>query len=405
MKHIFSLLALFLFIVGNTTAIPLLSEGVRGGFHSPLLLEGSGDGGHTPLLLEGSGEAPAEADPFGEVDIAKYPNTMTITGYVRINGEVLGDETVVAVYQGDELRGKKSPMTTDKYTSILMITVHGSDAVQPLHFKVYTNGRIIEVDQGLYFMTDARVGKAKAPYYIDLPEPVVTTFSDEGWATTCLPFNADVPEGVDVWYASGIQNGTLQMTRIINNGDGPLRLPAETPELLHVQLSTSRSALPLGSAKNFQLSTFEWLSRVADGNFTTDGNILVGTTVDMPVRAGSVLTLGHSTDNGSLGFWRFKGTLIPAYHAYLTNVPSNVRGITFPEDINGDAFEDNAPTAIDELSTVNSQLSTVRSQLSTVNSQLSTVNDLLGRKIVNNKWSNRQMFKRCRDGQIIRLLP
>ena len=49
-----------------------------------------------PFTVEPS-VAQGDSDPFGEVDTAKYPNTMTITGYVRMNGKVLGNETVVAV--------------------------------------------------------------------------------------------------------------------------------------------------------------------------------------------------------------------------------------------------------------------------------------------------------------------
>ncbi|MBQ3630977.1 MAG: hypothetical protein II949_07030 [Prevotella sp.] len=258
------------------------------------------------------------SDPFGEVNTTKYPNTMTITGYVRMGGKVLGDETVVAVYQGDELRGKKSPMSTDKYTSILMMTIYGNDTSLPLHFKVFTDGRVIEVDQGLKFVTDARIGKAKDPYYIDLPAPVVTTPCNEGWATTCLPFNAEVPAGVDIWYATGIGHDELLMTRVLRNDDKPLCLPANTPVLL----------------KSEGLASYEWLARVANGNFTTEGNILSGTTVDITVRAGSVLTLGYSESNGTLGFWRYSGTAIPANHAYIANtaLPSGaIRGISLPD--------------------------------------------------------------------------
>lgn len=307
-------------------------------------------------------EAPDEAsDPFGEVDITKYPNTMTIIGYVRMGGIVLGNETVVAVYQGDELRGKKSPMSTDKYTSILMMTVYGSDTSQPLHFKVYTDGRIIEVDQGLSFVTDARIGKAKEPYYIDLPAPVVTTPCSEGWATTCLPFNAEVPTGVDIWYPTGIGHDELLMTRVVRNDDKPLCLPANTPVLL----------------KSEGLTSYEWLARVADGNFTTEGNIFSGTTFNTTVRAGSVLTLGYSDSNGTLGFWRYSGTVIPANHAYIadTSLPSGaIRGISLPD---GNSTE----TSI-----------TLESQTAATTT---VVYDLLGRRVNGNNLKSRKLWKKA----------
>jgi len=121
------------------------------------------------LLVMGSvSNLAQETDPFGEVDVHKYPNTMTITGYVRMNGVVLGSETVVAVYQGDELRGKSSPFTSGNYTNLLMLSIYGETKGEPLLFKIYTGGKVVEVDQGLTFATDQRVGTLSEPYYIDI---------------------------------------------------------------------------------------------------------------------------------------------------------------------------------------------------------------------------------------------
>ncbi|MBQ3630970.1 MAG: hypothetical protein II949_06995 [Prevotella sp.] len=260
-------------------------------------------------------------------------------------------------------------MSTDKYTNILMLTIYGNDSALPLHFKVFTDGHVIEVDQGLSFVTDARIGKAKDPYYIDLPAPVVTTPCTEGWATTCLPFNSEVPAGIAVWYASGIGQDRLMMTRVVKNGDGSLLLPANTPVLLHFS-----SELMAHSAQ------IEWLARVADGNFTTEGSILRGTTVNTTVRAGSVLTLGHSDNNSNLGFWRFSGTVIPANHAYIADVPASVRGITLPDDISGDSFETSIQLAVDRgPSTVD------RGQLISY--------DLLGRRVNGNSMKIRKLWK------------
>ena len=319
-KRFYSLLAFLLFIAGNAIA--------------------------SPLPLEGQGEAPGEADPFGEVDNAKYPNTMTITGYVRLGDEVLDSTAVVAVYQGDELRGKKSPANNEKFPNILMITIYGETKGQPLHFKVFTGGRVIEVDQGLTFSNDVRVGKAKDPYYIDLPVPIVTTPVTEGWATTCLPYNALVPEGVTVWIVTGIdENGILIKDQLEGN-----ILPANTPVLL----------------QGGDLESYEWLARVADGDINTEGSILKGTTEDMTFSAGDALVLGESED-GAAGFWPAEdGTVIPAYSAYIDDYPADIPGAT---------FEENTSTAIQRL-TFNSPLGSAAShseELSTVNSQLSTL--------------------------------
>ena len=52
-------------------------------------------------------------------------------------------------------------------------------------------------------------------YYIDFPAPVVTTFFEEGWATTCLPYNAEIPDGVTVWIVTGIKE--TEISKSSNN--------------------------------------------------------------------------------------------------------------------------------------------------------------------------------------------
>lgn len=116
----------------------------------------------------------AQDDPFGSYDPYQWGNNMSLTGYVRMNGEILGNETVVAAYCGDELRGKDHPMDDGDKKSILYLDIYGDIKGEKLHFKVYTGGRVIEVDQGLTFTANGLIGFDDT-YYIDLPAPVVTT--------------------------------------------------------------------------------------------------------------------------------------------------------------------------------------------------------------------------------------
>jgi hypothetical protein len=261
------------------------------------------------LLIMGSASLFASGDdPFPPVNEYKYSMSMTITGYVYLGSEKLttDQDVTVAVYQGDEIRGKGKLRTQKSYSNFYMITVYGETTGEPLHFKVHAEGRTIEVDQGLKYEANTTPGTIDAPYYIYLPAPVVTTASSEGWATTCLPFNAKVPDGVTVWNATGIADGQL----VIQKADGTI-LPANTPVLLSVESS---------------VSPFEWLSRVADGNISTNGSIFVGTTEKKEVEANSVLTLGHSKTSGEIGFWLYTGTTIPANRAYIADFPTNSRG-------------------------------------------------------------------------------
>jgi hypothetical protein len=193
----------------------------------------------------------AQDNPFGSYDPYQWGNNMSLTGYVRMNGEILGNETVVAAYCGDELRGKDYPMDDGDKKSILYLDIYGDikgrkTALQGLYRWACHRG-----GPGLTFTANGLIGFDDT-YYIDLPAPVVTTPTKEGWATTCLPFNAEVPEGVTVWNATGISNGELLMTK----ATGTI-LPANTPVLLQ---STG-------------LASYEWLARVADGDIATTGCI------------------------------------------------------------------------------------------------------------------------------------
>ena len=231
------------------------------------------------LLLVGSVSILAEGDdPFPAIPAGKWQGNMTLSGRVYLNGEELGSETVVAAYENEQIRGK-SRINENKS---LTLTILGDAGEHPaIHFKVYTGGRIIEVDQGLTYTYYAEVGTFADPYIINLPL-VTNNTSAEGWATTCLPFNAAVPEGVTVYAAKSIEDGVMKLDPI-----SCTILPKNTPVLLKTETKTS----------------YEWLSRVADGDATIETNLFKGTTEEIEVEAESVLTLGHGTINKAIGFW------------------------------------------------------------------------------------------------------
>jgi hypothetical protein len=211
----------------------------------------------------------------------------------------------------------------------------------------------------LTYSNNVTVGSPSEPYVITLPPPVVTTPTTDGWATTCLPFNAEVPEGVEVWNATGIADGELLMTK----ANGTI-LPANTPVLLQ---STG-------------LASYEWLSRVADGDIATTGSIFTGTTESTAVAANSVLTLGYSNEgNHEIGFWRFTGTTIPANRAYITDFPAGVRGVTFRmDDVTGISTVSRAAIANDGCYDLQGRRM-AHSQFPILNSRLYITN---GRKVV-----------------------
>ena len=263
------------------------------------------------LLLVGSVSMLAEGDdPFPAVPHSKYQANMTLTAQAMLNGEILTSEAIVAVYHADQIRGKARP---NAEKNILSITVDGDIDDEDIYFKVYTGGRIIEVDQGAQYTYYGKIGSYDAPYIINLTV-VTTNTSAEGWATTCLPYNAAVPEGVTVYAVREYSDGAFQLAAAVTTGTSIL--PKDTPVLLKSEGQTS----------------YEWLSRVADGDVAVGTNILQGTTEEKTVEAESVLTLGHSNDaQRYIGFWLFEGTVIPACRAYMSKdvIPSTSRGAVF----------------------------------------------------------------------------
>ena len=113
-------------------------------------------------------------DPFPSVNVHKYSDNMTILGQVKMNDRVLGEGTVIAVYQGDEIRGKGIPFSKDEHENIFYFNVYGEKDGEPLHFRVFTDGDIIEVDQGLTYETDAEVGSPSDYYIVNLPDNQTT---------------------------------------------------------------------------------------------------------------------------------------------------------------------------------------------------------------------------------------
>ena len=282
------------------------------GISSPLPILGKG--GLSLLLalcFSASLLAQTTGDPFPQVDARKYSMSMTIVCKVKMGGNTLKaeDNVTIAAYQGDEIRGKDvlADYSTQKnqYPDLCMLTIYGDKNNEPLHFKVAIGKRVIEVDPNIVYTINESYGSRMSPYIIDLPEPVVTNLGCEGWNTVCLPFNAKIPSGVTV-YTAVIKDKQLEVAKI----EGSI-LPANTPVLVEFNPANG---------------SFEWLSCLDKSDVTITGNILLGTTQPTKVAANSVFILGYSKETGDIGFWRYDGTEIPANRAYISNLPTDVKG-------------------------------------------------------------------------------
>ena len=164
----------------------------------------------TSLMAQGT------MDPFPPVDDSEFQNNMIIIGQVRKGGEVLGDGTWVAAYSNGIIRGKSETTTEGSYTSCFQMTVCGNGSA-PLVFKVYTDGEMVEVDQGLTFVSDAVLGSYGDFYYIDLPTAALGDANGDGTVNI-----ADVTAIINK--INGVPPATFDATAADVNKDGTINI-------------------------------------------------------------------------------------------------------------------------------------------------------------------------------------
>lgn len=115
-----------------------------------------------------------EIDPNGVFPIVnshKYPNTMTVTAQVTIDDEALGTDAIIAVFAGDEIRGKDRPVNENE--KLAYLTVYGEKSTT-LTFKVWYDGTVYEWSQTLTFENESNVGSPTAPFIIGFSNPNIS---------------------------------------------------------------------------------------------------------------------------------------------------------------------------------------------------------------------------------------
>ena len=262
------------------------------------------------LLLTGSASMLANGDdPFPEVSASHYQGNMTLTAKAEYKGEVLGSEVVVAVYHDDEIRAKGRP----DEEGMLYLTVNGNVLTEDLYFKIFHQGRIVETDQGFEYKYYSTVGSYDQPYIIDVPPSFFTPPAVDGWTTVCLPIHAAVPEGVTVYAVTGIEDDHVQKVAI-----GETLLPKEMPVIIHTESTEGIEWLP----RVISATRLAELSEV----YMPEPSYLKGTTEDLPVDEGAVLTFSHQDPYG-WGFWPSETDEVSAYSAYLTTADAGAEGL------------------------------------------------------------------------------
>ena len=102
---------------------------------------------------------------FPVVDSHKYSCSMTVTAQVTVGSRVVGEDAIVAVYAGDEIRGKERLETNG---SLAYLTIYGEGSTT-LKFRLWYGGKYYEGDQTLEFKNDTSLGTDASPYAIAFP--------------------------------------------------------------------------------------------------------------------------------------------------------------------------------------------------------------------------------------------
>lgn len=126
------------------------------------------------LLMWSAGLWANNTDPFPDVDPYAYYGNMSVTVKVTKGGEALHN-AIVAVYCGNEIRGKASPGNTKK-PGVAYLTVYGNKSGELLSFKVYdvSEGATYEISETLKYKYNGSKGSPKSPYVVEIGNAGIT---------------------------------------------------------------------------------------------------------------------------------------------------------------------------------------------------------------------------------------
>lgn len=120
------------------------------------------------LLMLGSIGLRAETlDPFPDVDPHSFYGSMMLSVKVVSGSQVLTQDVTVAVFAGDEIRGKGSLQDANN-PGVAYLTVYGNDTEEALTFKVFAKGVLVEPDFVLTYTYNDIVGTPQEPYVLDI---------------------------------------------------------------------------------------------------------------------------------------------------------------------------------------------------------------------------------------------
>ena len=114
---------------------------------------------------------PVEAQvPDWQVNENSYEFTMTLTAFLRVNGnELSGSANQIAAFHGNEIRGVATPIIeAGENQFVAIMTIFSNTTDEEISFRIYdaTTGRVVDAVQTLNFEIDSNLGSRFMPYSI-----------------------------------------------------------------------------------------------------------------------------------------------------------------------------------------------------------------------------------------------
>ena len=176
------------------------------------------------------------------------------------------------------------------------------------------------------------------------------TTGSTGWATACLSYDAQVPEGTKAYYISSATADAVTLTEL--------------------------TTIPAGEGFIFNAAAGSYEFQVATTQPAAINNLLVGTQTELTgIAANSIYVLGKTSDN-QVAMMFYTNTTLAAGKAYLpaTAVPSAARSLRF---VFGDETTGIGATLMSNEERIKNN----------------EIYDLQGRKIANGKYRNSELSK------------
>ncbi len=247
---------------------------------------GSVDGAGKPVDLSGRKNSPTSTNTYTPVLTAEEAAAYNLRNVLGGTDSWLPtEETAVSGAPTVTLRGR---------------TLSWADLDDARCYVIFRDGQYLDnvtatsydvTKQGTYTVRSANRNGGLGGSSLPVRYATEVTTGVEGWATACLSYDAEVPEGTKAYYISAIEDNQVVLNELNE-------IPAGEGFILNAAKGTHTFAALEAAPSHIS-------------------NMLVGTLSAVSVEPNSVYVLGKREEAGEMAMMLYTGTEIGAGHAYL----------------------------------------------------------------------------------------